>query len=453
MFLKGIVTVDPSELTEIKSEEPSNLFKRALYKLSSGAIGDKSEIETFEAISIVKQLYSALSATGIKHLMRLEHDDLEMFIKQKDNADNFKSAIDVYSIEIHESMSSFFDSVAMVLEHEDANFKYLIDVLVKRQHKVGEHPITITVCALFKDQSQGNLSLYTDEQLKRDFNNKTSKQYLILKKNQFKKFLNALSFELKRNIETDALNIGIEIKQDSASEDTLVYKSEGDTFHINEFKVEWRRLLMGSVSFYNNLTDQEKGIFEYKVLDFLNHIPIIEEGVSISENDKVLVAAGAIIPVFRFPDWKYTTVREVRILSNIIDSNKSTKRPSKMLSFKRKRAIVRIAKRQLYDSFRNTKDAYNVVIREFVRVIDHMDGTADGAPETLMQHINSDAWIKFMKIKMDEIRKGTSDIDEYALKNTAEFWATASEYYFEKPAMMQQMHPFLFKQLKRIYEN
>ena len=53
--------------------------------------------------------------------------------------------------------------------------------------------------------------------------------------------------------------------------------------------------------------------------------------------------------------------------------------------------------------------------------------------------------------KMAEIERGESDIDPYALTNEAEFFAVATEYFLERPDLLQQKHPELFDALERIF--
>ena len=52
---------------------------------------------------------------------------------------------------------------------------------------------------------------------------------------------------------------------------------------------------------------------------------------------------------------------------------------------------------------------------------------------------------------MAEIEAGQSDINRYALTNEAEFFAVASEYFFERPAIMRRKHPELYRTLERVF--
>jgi hypothetical protein len=59
--------------------------------------------------------------------------------------------MDMYEIKVDTSMSTHFKQLHLVLEHEDKNFKYLIETVINRDHEVGVYPIEITIAALFKE--------------------------------------------------------------------------------------------------------------------------------------------------------------------------------------------------------------------------------------------------------------------------------------------------------------
>ena len=61
-------------------------------------------------------------------------------------------------------------------------------------------------------------------------------------------------------------------------------------------------------------------------------------------------------------------------------------------------------------------------------------------------------WIDIIDREMELIEEGKSDINPYALTNHAEFFAVASEYFFEKPSdAMEKNHPELYSILKKIF--
>ena len=53
---------------------------------------------------------------------------------------------------------------------------------------------------------------------------------------------------------------------------------------------------------------------------------------------------------------------------------------------------------------------------------------------------------------MQEILHDKSDINPYGSTNKAEFFAVVSEYFFERPDLLQQKHPELYSLLQQIFK-
>ena len=80
----------------------------------------------------------------------------------------------------------------------------------------------------------------------------------------------------------------------------------------SEISKDWILILTTRVVFYNSLSVDEKLKFEYKIQEFLLNCRITGcVNIDVELTDQILVAASAIIPVFAFPQWKYTNIDEV----------------------------------------------------------------------------------------------------------------------------------------------
>lgn len=104
---------------------------------------------------------------------------------------------------------------------------------------------------------------------------------------------------------------------------------------------------------------------------------------------------------------------------------------------------------------KNFDDGHNVVLHEFAHQLDSETGSANGAP--LLGGASSyAAWAgtlstEFESLQRDERRGRRSLMDHYGATNPAEFFAVATETYFEKPERMAREHPDLFKALRAYY--
>ena len=100
-------------------------------------------------------------------------------------------------------------------------------------------------------------------------------------------------------------------------------------------------------------------------------------------------------------------------------------------------------------------DGHNVVLHEFAHQLDQQDGLADGAPilEHRSQYVT---WARVLSDEYDQLRRDTEQgrrdvLDEYGATNPAEFFAVATECFFEKPIQLRRKHPQLFEELKAYY--
>ena len=54
--------------------------------------------------------------------------------------------------------------------------------------------------------------------------------------------------------------------------------------------------------------------------------------------------------------------------------------------------------------------------------------------------------------EIDAIIKNRSDINPYGAASKTEFFAVASEYFFERPELFKERHPELFKLMEEIFD-
>jgi Mlc titration factor MtfA (ptsG expression regulator) len=113
--------------------------------------------------------------------------------------------------------------------------------------------------------------------------------------------------------------------------------------------------------------------------------------------------------------------------------------------------LMILSKPDLLRGFRTPGDKQNVGLHEFAHLVDKSDGTIDGLPAVGLDREAVAPWIDLVRRKMEEMRRGDSDIDPYGLTNEAEFFAVATEYFFERPGVMQRKHPELYAMLEHVF--
>ncbi len=224
-----------------------------------------------------------------------------------------------------------------------------------------------------------------------------------------------------------------------------------------EFPISWRMILLKDVTFYNSLTTQEREWFEYKVHEFLLNYKITGIHTEVNARDKVLIAASGIIPIFKFRDWRYKNLQEILVYPDMFDEDFKTEGKGRRIlgmvgtGYMKDKMIL--SQQALRFGFDNAKDKRNTAIHEFIHLIDMMDGDIDGIPKLILERPYVLPWLELMKRKMDEIYDDDSDINPYGGKNKIEFFAVVSEYFFERPRLLEKRHPDLYKMLYEIFDH
>jgi MtfA peptidase len=218
-----------------------------------------------------------------------------------------------------------------------------------------------------------------------------------------------------------------------------------------------RSILLSRVSFYKKLSPEEKEQFDYRSAEFLENVKVTGVGVKVTRTDELLVAASAVIPVFRFPDWFYPNIRQVLLYPDSFDEDFQTGGEDMLLH---NSGMVGdgplddkmiLSKPDLHWGFSNEWDGSNVGIHEFVHLIDKADGSVDGVPKLFMDKNYMLPWMELIRRNINEIARGWSDIDPYGATNKAEFFAVVSEYFFENPEKFKARHPELFDLLEKMF--
>lgn len=101
------------------------------------------------------------------------------------------------------------------------------------------------------------------------------------------------------------------------------------------------------------------------------------------------------------------------------------------------------------------RDGANVVFHEFAHQLDGESGSVEGAP--LLERGSLYAtWARvfsaeFEKLRIDLAWDRSTLLGGYAATSPAEFFAVATEFFFERPAALRARHPALYAQLAAFY--
>jgi MtfA peptidase len=224
-----------------------------------------------------------------------------------------------------------------------------------------------------------------------------------------------------------------------------------------DLPANFKALLLERVTFYRSLSNEEKIRFENKINEFLGYVHIHGVGTEVEDIDRLLVAASAVIPIFGFPEWKYYNLRDVLIYPDTFNKDEFLTSPDNrntlgMVGNGAMQRVMILSKTALRLGFDNDHDMENTGIHEFVHLLDKEDGAVDGLPEAILKRQYTVPWLELIDANLKAMNQGRSDINIYGTTNKAEFFAVASEYFFERPDLFKEKHPDLYKMMTEIFK-
>jgi Mlc titration factor MtfA (ptsG expression regulator) len=235
-------------------------------------------------------------------------------------------------------------------------------------------------------------------------------------------------------------------------------------FFLNKKKVvnempattlNYKSLLEQHIPYYEHLDADGKLLFEQKVAAFLEDITIEGVGTTVNDEDKIMIAASAVIPIFGFADWKYRNLTNVILYPDTFDSEFQFEGENRsilgMVGSGYMNGQMILSRAALTKGFSKSAGKENTAIHEFVHLLDKSDGATDGVPENLLAHEYVLPWLKMIHQEIHKIEAGHSDINPYAITNEAEFLAVVAEYFFQKPTELKHKHPELYEMLSTMF--
>ena len=95
---------------------------------------------------------------------------------------------------------------------------------------------------------------------------------------------------------------------------------------------------------------------------------------------------------------------------------------------------------------------HNLVLHEFAHKIDMLDGVVDGTP-LIRDRVALERWVAVCAAELERMRagEGGSLLDDYAATDPGEFFAVATEVFFDRPVDFRDTKPELYDVLAGFY--
>ncbi len=102
------------------------------------------------------------------------------------------------------------------------------------------------------------------------------------------------------------------------------------------------------------------------------------------------------------------------------------------------------------------RDGQNLALHEFAHQLDSSGGRGDSTP-VLRDQASFDAWARALGEDYDRFRRAVRRrrpdvLDDYGATDPAEFFAVATESFFENPGGLRENYPRLYDELRKFYQ-
>jgi Mlc titration factor MtfA (ptsG expression regulator) len=229
------------------------------------------------------------------------------------------------------------------------------------------------------------------------------------------------------------------------------------------FPQAWIEIIQKNVPLYNRLPDTLKVQLHSLVNVFLDEKKFEGcGGLEITDEIKITIAAQACLLLLNrkvkyFPKLHTILVYPHTYIAKTISSDGriTIDGQSVRLGESWQNGPVVLSWNSVTGGTMNVTDAQNVVLHEFAHQLDQEDGTADGAP-ILERRSRYAEWARVLSAEYDELQKEKKEhrrsvMNKYGATNPAEFFAVATETFFEKPRQLKKRHPELYDELRDYY--
>ena len=215
------------------------------------------------------------------------------------------------------------------------------------------------------------------------------------------------------------------------------------------FPVAWEPLVAKHFPFEANLSADERARFRRHLQVFANEKDFVgAKGLGITEEMRVVVAGAAARLARNLSLDVYDGLMTIVITTGAWERDGGT-----ILGEAHRWGQVVLSWDSVRQGLKNPFDGQNVALHEFAHVLDLTDGRFDGTPE-MATFSALHAWADVFSKQYFALRKSPNRdkvLRAYGATNEAEFFAVATEAFFEKATQMKQKHPALYEELKRYY--
>jgi len=243
------------------------------------------------------------------------------------------------------------------------------------------------------------------------------------------------------------------------------YQRWRDQLRLNRpFPGDWLAIVESRLPIYSALSLDEQSQLRQRIKSFIDGKKFYGcAGMTITDEIRVTIAAEASLLLLNKKRPTYPKLTAILVYPNAFrvereqhQADGTTASGSQgMLGESWGNGRVILSWDDVEKGVRDFTDGHNVVLHEFAHQLDAESGSTNGAPP--LRRNSYKAWARifsdnFADLDARHIAGLKTVMDEYGTTNPAEFFAVATETFFEKPHQLSKRRPELYEELKTYYQ-
>ena len=230
------------------------------------------------------------------------------------------------------------------------------------------------------------------------------------------------------------------------------------------FPTAWRAVLRRRVPYFWRLPADLQLQLKQHIQVFLAEKPFIGcAGMTVTDEVRVTIAAQACLLLLNRPDHNFPNLRQILVYPGAFAVNRVHAAGGGVLQEQRQalsgeswsQGQVVLSWADSRDGAATPDDGHNVVLHEFAHQLDQETGPANGAPR-LGSARRYARWSRVFEAEFHRLRQQSAQgvatlLNPYGATDPAEFFAVATEVFYEQPAALAADAPALYQELCGFY--
>jgi hypothetical protein len=245
----------------------------------------------------------------------------------------------------------------------------------------------------------------------------------------------------------------------------ILIKQRRNRLKHRPFPPLWNAIIENNLPIYLQLSPAERRRLQGHIQVFLAEKQFIGcAGLQVTEEMKLAIAAVACLLLLNERGEYFPKLRSILIYPSTYFVNETVATGNYIVEERRVARLgeswtndqVILSWEQVQQDTLDWRDGHNVVLHEFAHQLDQEDGKAEGVP-ILQRNSDYPIWAQVMAEQYqqlcNDVQRGVKTVmDSYGTTNPAEFFAVATETFFEKPQQLLKKHAALYELLQGYYQ-